>query len=86
MAAITTIDAIRGFAPAPGGMNMVALEFTKTTATDTIEVPSRYGSTVLWCNVCAKATGVNDPSTAISGRVVTLSAGTGSMVGLFLLI
>lgn len=86
MTAITTIDSIRGFAPAPGGMNLVALEFTKIGIADTIAVPSRYGSTVIWCDICAKATGVKDPATAISNLIVTLSVGTGSMVGLFLVI
>lgn len=86
MADVTTVDATRGFAPAPGGLNIVALEFTKANATDTFTVPAMYGTTVVWCDIIKKSSQVKDPATAVDGRKVTLSVGTGAMVGLFLLI
>lgn len=64
--------------------NLVALQFTKAGATDTIAVPAGYGSKVVWCNVVKESTGVPDPATGISNLTVTLSVGTGVMRGLFL--
>ncbi len=80
MADVTTVDKIHGQFG-----KIVILEFTKANATDTFAVPAIYGKTCIFASVQAKATGVADPATAISSRVVTLSVGTGSMVGMFVM-
>lgn len=64
---------------------LAKVEFTKAGATDTIAVPAEFGDTCVWCSVVKKSTGVPDPATGISDNVVTLSVGTGVMVGLFLM-
>ncbi len=80
MADVTTIDAIHGQFG-----KIVILEFTKANATDTIAVPTIYGKTCISAWVQKKSTGVADPATAISANVVTLSVGTGSMIGIFVM-
>jgi len=77
---ITTEEVVPGLCG-----KLVKLEFTKAGNTDTVTVPSGMGSTVIWCDVNKKSDLVKDPATAVTDLTVTLSAGTGVMVGLFLL-
>lgn len=83
MAAATGISIIN-VSPGISG-TILALEFTKANATDTITIPDGYGTAVVWADVGKKSTLVKDPATAVSGLTVTLSVGTGVMKGLFLI-
>ncbi len=80
-----TAVAVKGTGPAVG-LNIIDIEFTKANETDVVNVPAGYGTTVVWCDVNKKSTGVKDPATAISSLAVTLSVGTGTMRGLFMVV
>ena len=80
MAAGTSVSAV-GISPGVG-KTLLYVEVTKANATDTVAVPSGYGTTVTWCAFTNKSTGVPDPATGISGLTITLSVGTGVTSGL----
>lgn len=63
---------------------LLRIDATKAGATDVINVPAGYGTTVVWSDFAKKSTGVKDPVTATSSLALTMSAGTGEMVGLVL--
>lgn len=83
MADIESYADVRDLVPNLGG-KLVKVEFEKEGATDVIILPDYLGSEVVWCNVVKKSTGELDDATDIDGLEVTLSTGTGTMVGLFL--
>lgn len=78
-----TAVVVKGTGPSVG-INFVEMTFTKANATDVVNIPAGYGTTVVMSIVQAEATGVPDPATATSSLAVTLSVGTGAMHGLFL--
>lgn len=82
MAEVTNIS-VTNVTPGNSG-TILALEFTKANATDTVTIPEGFGKTVVWADVCIKSSLVKDPATAVSGLTVTLSQGTGVMKGLFM--
>ncbi len=82
MADATAISVVN-VSPALGG-TLLRINATKANANDVINVPAGYGSTVVWNDFVKESTGVKDPVTATSNLALTMSTGTGDMVGLVL--